>query len=123
MCAAKSRSSRIVCFQYRRCQMSRSPRRVMTDAHGSPMRTDFENPFLMVEQVRGEEERSARNPIATIIRHDRSMPGVGERRKALRFFALRVLPAEGRRAKRGVGENMKPTNRANGEAASANLTK
>jgi NAD(P)-dependent dehydrogenase (short-subunit alcohol dehydrogenase family) len=39
-----------------------------------------------IEQVRREEEGSARNPIATIIRHDGSMPGVGERRKALRFF-------------------------------------
>ena len=36
-----------------------------------------------VQQVRREEERSARNPIATIIRHDGSMPGFGERRKAL----------------------------------------
>jgi hypothetical protein len=44
-----------------------------------------------VEQVRREEERSARNPIATIIWHGGIMPGVGERRKALRFSALRVL--------------------------------
>ena len=44
-----------------------------------------------VQQVHSEEERSARNPIATIIRHDGSMPGFAERRKALRFSALRVL--------------------------------
>jgi hypothetical protein len=45
------------------------------------------------------------------------MPGVGDRRKTLRFSALRVL-AKGR-----IGENMKPTTRPNGEAASANITK
>ena len=44
-----------------------------------------------VEQVRREEERSARNPIATIIWHGGIMPSHGERRKALRFSALRVL--------------------------------
>ena len=38
-----------------------------------------------VQQVHREEERSARNPIATIIRHAGSMPGFGEGRKALRF--------------------------------------
>jgi hypothetical protein len=37
--------ARIVCSQYRRCQMPRSPRRIMTGDRGSPMRTDFENPF------------------------------------------------------------------------------
>ena len=46
-----------------------------------------------VEQVRREEERSTRNPIATIIRHGEIMPGVGKRRKALYFSALRVLNA------------------------------
>jgi hypothetical protein len=44
-----------------------------------------------VEQVRREEECPTRNPIATIIRHEGSMPGFGEGRKALRFSALRVL--------------------------------
>jgi hypothetical protein len=44
-----------------------------------------------VEQVRSEEECPTSNPITTIIRHDGSMPGFGERRKALRFSALRVL--------------------------------
>jgi hypothetical protein len=33
------------------------------------------------------------------------------------------LPAQGRLAKRRIGGNMKPTNRPNGEAASANITK
>ena len=46
-----------------------------------------------VEQVHREEEFPTRNPIATIIRHDRSMLGVGEGRKALRFSALRLLLA------------------------------
>jgi hypothetical protein len=44
-----------------------------------------------VEQVHSEEECPTRNPIATIIRHDGSMPGFGKRRKALRFSALRAL--------------------------------
>ena len=43
-----------------------------------------------VEQVRSEEECPTWDPIATIW-HGRSMPGVGERRKALRFSALRLL--------------------------------
>jgi hypothetical protein len=47
-----------------------------------------------VEQIRREEERSARNPTATIIRRDGSMPGVGEGRKALRCSVLRVLLAK-----------------------------
>jgi len=49
-----------------------------------------------VERVRREEERSARNPIATIIWHDRSMPGVGEsgRRCAFPPYALRALLAK-----------------------------
>jgi hypothetical protein len=38
-----------------------------------------------------EEECPTWNPIATIIRHDGSMPGFGERRKALRFSALPLL--------------------------------
>ena len=38
-----------------------------------------------------EEECPTWNPIATIIRHDGSMPGFRERRKALRFSALRLL--------------------------------
>ena len=46
-----------------------------------------------IEQVRGEEERPTWDLIATIIRHGGSMSGFGERRKALRFSALRVLPA------------------------------
>ena len=45
------------------------------------------------------------------------MAGVGDRRKTLRFSALRAL------AKRRIGEDMKPTSRPDGEAASANITK
>ena len=143
-----SRSSLIVCSQYRRCQIPRLPPRIMTDDRCSPMRTDFQNPFLIapptareigvasrqcpqavhvvgkhgpgvnverrvgadlpnripqrvdlchqqvrpaVQQVHSEEECPTWNPIATIIRHDGIMPGFGERRKALRFSALRVL--------------------------------
>lgn len=58
-----------------------------------PQRVDLFNQQIRpaVEQVRREEERPARNPIATIIRHDRSMPNDGERRKALRSSALRML--------------------------------
>ena len=37
--------------------------------------------------------------------------------------AMLPLPAWGRQAKRRIGENMKPTSRPNGEAASANITK
>jgi hypothetical protein len=44
-----------------------------------------------VQQVRSEEECPTWDLIATIIRHDGSMPGFGERRKALRFSALRLL--------------------------------
>jgi hypothetical protein len=56
-----------------------------------------------VEQVRSEEECPTWNPIATIIRHDGSMPGFGERPKALPrgsipraegFSALRVLESK-----------------------------
>src|SRR5436309_862671 len=43
-----------------------------------------------VEEIH-RETRSAGSPIATIIRHDGSMPSFGERRKVLRFSALRVL--------------------------------
>jgi hypothetical protein len=46
-----------------------------------------------VQQVRSEEECPTWSPITTIIRHDGIMPGFGERRRALRFSALRVLPA------------------------------
>ena len=38
-----------------------------------------------VEQVHREEECPTWNPIATIFRHDETMPGFGEGRKALRF--------------------------------------
>ena len=41
-----------------------------------------------VQQVRSEKECPIWNAIATIIRHDGSMPGDGERRKAQRFSAL-----------------------------------
>jgi hypothetical protein len=60
-------------------------------ANRIPQRVDLcdQQVRAAVEQVRREEERSARNPIATIIRHGGSMPSVGERRKALRFSALR----------------------------------
>jgi hypothetical protein len=44
-----------------------------------------------VAQVHCKEEGSARNPIAAIIRHTGSMPELSERRKALRFSALRLL--------------------------------
>ena len=44
-----------------------------------------------VEQVLRKEEGSARNPIAAIIRQTGSMPELSERRKALRFSALRLL--------------------------------
>jgi hypothetical protein len=44
-----------------------------------------------VQQVRCEEECPTWNPIATVIRHNGSIPRLGERRKALRFSALRVL--------------------------------
>jgi hypothetical protein len=47
-----------------------------------------------VQQVRSEEERPTWNPIATIIRGAGIMPGFGERRKALRFSALRELLAK-----------------------------
>jgi hypothetical protein len=47
--------------------------------------------FTVKKQVHCEEECPTWNPIATIIRHDGSMPGFGERRKTLRFSALRVL--------------------------------
>jgi hypothetical protein len=44
-----------------------------------------------VAQVHCKEEGSARNPIAAIIRDTGNMPEVSERRKALRFSALRLL--------------------------------
>jgi hypothetical protein len=44
-----------------------------------------------VAQVHCKEEGSARNPIAPIIRHTGIMPELSERRKALRFSALRLL--------------------------------
>src|SRR6266446_4390806 len=49
-----------------------------------------------VEQVHCEEERSSWNPVAAIVRHERSMPGLSERRNALPLFrptlALRSAP-------------------------------
>ena len=39
-----------------------------------------------VKQVRREEERSARNPIATIIRHGGIMPGVGKEAEGAALF-------------------------------------
>jgi hypothetical protein len=45
----------------------------------------------VVEQVDTEEERSARKPISAILRHEGSMPGLGEWRNALRCSALRLL--------------------------------
>lgn len=44
-----------------------------------------------VKQVHDEEEGSARNPIAAIIRHRASMPPPYERRNTLRCSALRLL--------------------------------
>ena len=44
-----------------------------------------------VAQVHCKEEGSARNPIAAITRHTGSTPELSERRKALRFSALRLL--------------------------------
>ena len=54
MCAAKSGSSRIVCSQYRRCQIPRSPRRVMTGDLGSPFGKDFAKAILMARQRPGK---------------------------------------------------------------------
>ena len=54
MCAAKSRSSRIVCSQYRRRQIPRSPRRVMTGDPGSPFGKDFAKAILMARQRPGK---------------------------------------------------------------------
>ena len=44
-----------------------------------------------VKQIHCEEEGSSWNPIAAVVRHERSMPGLAERRNALRFSALRLL--------------------------------
>jgi len=44
-----------------------------------------------VAQVHRKEEGSARNPIAAITRHTRSMPDLSKRRNALPFSALRLL--------------------------------
>jgi hypothetical protein len=49
------------------------------------------------------------------------MAGIGALRAPSGLYC--PLPAQGRPAKRRIGENMKPTNRPNGEAASANITK
>ncbi len=62
----------------------------MTGDRGSPVGNDFEKHLpnrvpqrvdlrgqqvrTTVEQINREEERSTRNPIATIIRHDGNMP-------------------------------------------------
>jgi hypothetical protein len=44
--------SRIVCSQYRCCQMPISLRWIMTCDRGSPMCTDFEKPFLIAPTAR-----------------------------------------------------------------------
>jgi hypothetical protein len=49
------------------------------------------------------------------------MAGIGALRAPSGLYC--PLPAQGRLAKRRIGENMKPTNRPNGEAASSNITK
>jgi hypothetical protein len=60
---AKAGASRIVCSQYRRCQMPRSPRRIMTGDRGSPMRTNFENPFLIARQRPGKSASPSGNSL------------------------------------------------------------
>src|ERR1700736_3491938 len=54
MWAAKSRSSRIVCSQYRRCQMPRSPRLLITSDRGSPTGNDFANAVLIARHRPGK---------------------------------------------------------------------
>ena len=51
---------------------------------------------MTVEQVHREEECSARNPIAAIIRHQGSMHGLGERRNALTLFRPTPLKLDSR---------------------------
>jgi hypothetical protein len=46
---------------------------------------------MPVKQVHGTEERSPRDPIAAIVRHETSMPGLVDRRNALPLF--RPTPA------------------------------
>ena len=52
---------RIVCSQYRRCQMPRSPRRVMTGDRGSPIGSDFANPVLITRHRPGKSASSCGN--------------------------------------------------------------
>lgn len=43
-----------------------------------------------VQQIDREKEGSARDPVAAIVRHGQSMPGLAARRNALRCSALRL---------------------------------
>ena len=61
------------------------------DLHHQQIRTG-------VAQVHCKEEGSARNPIAAIIQHTGNMPELSERRKAVRFSALRLLSYNVRQA-------------------------
>ena len=61
MWAAESRSSRIVCSQYRRCQMPRSPRLVITSDRGSPTGNDFTNAVLIARHRPGKLASSSGN--------------------------------------------------------------
>ncbi len=58
-----------------------------------------------VEQVHCKEEGSSWNPIAAVVRHDRSMPGLGERRNALPLFRPTVA---------GAGRPRRPFERVRG---------
>jgi hypothetical protein len=77
-CAAKSCSSRIVCSQYRRCQMPGSPRRVMTGDLGSPLGKGFAKAILMARQRPGKSaspwRRLAYQPCGLLIGR---VPGTG----------------------------------------------
>ena len=68
-----------------RARTGRTASRNIVDLRHQQIRTG-------VAQVHCKEEGSARNPIAAIIRHIGSMPELSERRKALRFSALRLQP-------------------------------
>jgi hypothetical protein len=83
-----------------RCPGAHSPNRI-----AQRVETRHQQAGAPVKQFTPKEECSARNPIAAIIRHARSMPGLGERRNALRCSALRLLwggplPSHRHRSKR-----------------------
>ena len=70
-----------------------------------------------VKQVHCKEEGSCWNPIAAVVRHERSMPGLGERRNALPLFRPTLATSSARGCMRAAAHRRSPDGMASERAS------